>query len=155
MAQDFLSLILGALGAVGGSLIAPGVGTAIGGSLGAGLGGLISGADNSSDPTKSADQEMIRKLAMSLGQNPITGASGAYENVAGQLASRGLSNSGVAGSAYGGLTGQLLGQRTQNQISGANLLSGIGQTPASQGAQSGDMIANVLPLLMQLLAGGK
>jgi hypothetical protein len=155
MANDFLSLILGALGGVAGSFIAPGAGTAAGFSLGAGLGGLLGGADNSSDPGKSSDQEMIRKLAMQLGQSPIAGASGAYENMAGQLASRGLSNSGVAGSAFGGLTGQLLGQRTQNQISGANLLGGIGQTPLSQGAQAGQIIGNTLPLLQEIFDQNK
>jgi hypothetical protein len=153
---NWLSLILGAVGAGVGSIV-PGIGTAaglgLGSAAGAGIGGLFD--NGSSDPGKSSDQEMIRKLAMSLGQNPIAGASGAYENVAGQLASRGLSNSGVAGSAFGGLTGQLLGQRTQNQISGANLLAGIGQTPQSTAGQGGEIIGNILPLLMQLLAGGK
>lgn len=153
---NWLSLILGSVGGVLGSIV-PGVGTLAGAGLGsaagAGIGGLFD--NGSSDPGKSSDQETIRKLVMSLGQNPIAGASGAYENVAGQLASRGLSNSGTAGSAYGGLTGALMGQRTQNQISGANLLQGIGQTPQSTAGQGGEIIANIMPLLMQLLNKAK
>ncbi len=153
--SSWLSLILGALGAVGGSFIAPGAGTAAGFSIGGALGGLLGGADNSSDPGKSSDQEMIRKLAMSLTQNPIAGASGQFENLAGNLASRGMFNSGTAGAAYGGLTGALMGQRTQNQISAGNLLSGIGATPMSQGAQAGQIIGNTLPLIQEIFDQNK
>lgn len=153
---SWLSLILGGIGGVVGSIV-PGVGTALGAGLGSGVGAGIGGLfDNgSSDPSKLSDQEMIRKLAMSLTQSPIAGASGAFEGMAGQMASRGLSNSGVAGSAYGGLMGQLMGQRNQNQISASNLLSGIGQTPQSSAGQGGEILANLMPLLLQLGKGGK
>jgi hypothetical protein len=159
--MDILQLILGVLGGVGGSFLGPG-GAVAGFSAGAGLGGLLGGVDNSSDPGKSNDQAMLRKKAMEIMNGnsnqsiALQGAQG-MNNLSAQLATRGLGNSGVAGSAYGGLYSGLLQAQSQDQLQraqiGTGLLGGIGATPASQGAQSGQMIANSLPLLLKLLGG--
>lgn len=151
--MDILSLILGALGGVGGFLLGGPAGAVPGFSIGSALGAGISGGDGSSDPGKSSDQEYMRMLARQIGQNPITGASGQYEHLAGSLASRGILNSGAAGSAFGGLEAALMGQRTQNQISAAGILGGIGQTPQSQWGQAGQAVGQSAPLLIQALLG--
>ena len=149
---SWLSIVLGAVGGIAGSIIAPGIGTTAGASLGAALGGGIGGLidGGSSDPTKTADQDYLRMLSHQLAQAP-TGDASMFNQLGGQLASRGLGNSGVAGSAYSSLFAELAKQRSSNILGSANILSGIGATPDSNAKVGGDIFGTGLEAFIKIL----
>jgi hypothetical protein len=121
---------------------------------------------------------MIASLAQSIlsgNSNASIGlqGQGAMRDLSAQLASRGLGNSGVAGSAYGSLFASLLGQRdadklnrqqsaaglygnlgqmqTNRLLGAAGVYQGIGERPASQGeavlGAAGYVAGQALPYL--------
>lgn len=142
--SDWLGVLLGVVGGVVGSIV-PGIGTVagagIGTGLGAGLGGLFD--DTSSDPTKSADQANMRRLAMLLEQSP-TGNADMFNQLNAQMAGRGLGNSGAAASGYGALLAGLQGQRNQNYLQASGIYNNVGATPVSTASQGGDALSNAL-----------
>ena len=138
--MDWLGILLSIAGGAVGSLAGP-AGAAAGFGIGGGLAGLIEGG--SSDPAKTADQDYLRMLSRQLAQAP-TGDASAFNQLGGQLASRGLGNSGVAGSAYSALFAELAKQRSQNVMGAANILQGIGDKPQSNAGRGGQSVVESL-----------
>jgi hypothetical protein len=138
--MDWLGILLGIAGGAIGSLAGP-AGAAAGFGIGGGLAGLIEGG--SSDPAKASDQDYLRMLSHQLAQAP-TGDASMFNQLGGQLASRGLGNSGVAGSAYSALFADLAKQRTQNIMGSANILQGGLTKVDSNASRSGELIGNSL-----------
>jgi hypothetical protein len=139
--MDWLGILLGIAGGVGGALIGGPAGAAAGFGIGGGLAGLIEGG--SSDPAKTADQDYLRMLSHQLAQAP-TGDASMFNQVGGQLASRGLGNSGVAGSAYASLFAELAKQRSSNIMGAAGILQGGFTKSQSNAGAGGELIGNSL-----------
>jgi hypothetical protein len=203
--MNFLASLLPTLGTIGGNLLFPGIGGAIGGAAGGIFGQLLGGGgmeDGSTDKGRVGDQNLQRQIAQNmLGGSPYEGklqgligdilgnnanasiglqGSTAMRDLSGQLASRGLGNSGVAGSAYGSLFAQLLGQRdadrfnrqqtaaglygnleasrTNRMLGAAQVLQGVGERPQTQGEATmggiGSLITAGAPLVTSLLQPG-
>jgi hypothetical protein len=137
--MDWLGILLGIAGGVGGALIGGPAGAAAGFGLGGGLADLIEGG--STDPAKMADQDYLRMLSHQLAQAP-TGDASMFNQIGGQLASRGLGNSGVAGSAYSSLFAELAKQRSSNIMGAAGILQGGFTKPESNASRGGASVAN-------------
>jgi hypothetical protein len=150
---------------------------------------------SSTDSGRVNDQQMMRGIAgqlqgpgqydgmlASLAQSIMGGNNNAgiglqgqstMRDLSAQLASRGLGNSGVAGSAYGSLFASLLGQRSADQLqrqqigaglygnlaqnetnrlgAAAGIYQGVGERPATNGESTlnafGGLLGMALPFL--------